>query len=290
MPRQRQAVLLGVGAIAVLAIGVLSLPPRPPSVAPATLVTIQPAMWPNAYVVRPGDQAVGIGQLVARPDEPTRLCTGLDGVLGSSSAQYRCSPLSIAVRDVDVRALAGFRVFKGATYVNAVVRGKWDGTALSVDGIGGEAPSLPASTPLSCEFWVPGGVDSDPGSPDDEAAYRRLQSIVDGDTAAYAGSWLSTEGKRAVVVATTNDLVSTGNLLRRQFPFELCLVHVAFSMQVLSALADNLPTPAGQFWLADIDVQRNRVLVRVPTLDSTAVAAVSGQPAAELVPLLLRAN
>ncbi len=286
----RYKLVLGAAVISLagVAVALVSTPPRP-SVSPTVRQTIAPgAVWPEGFVVRPGDRAVGVGQLVARNGEATLLCTGLDGLLDKAGAQYRCSQLSVEVRGVDLPTIGQVRKLAGASIIDDVVlHGIWNGQSLTVDAVGGVAVRLPASPSLSCEFEVPGAASEDPWAGDTEAAYQRLKAEVDANPTAYAGIWVANGPQRAIVVATTQDLVSTGVALRRLFPFALCVVRVRFSMAELSSVAENLPRPAGAWWRVEIDVSRNRALVRVPVLTDEVVRALVDQPAVEVLPILM---
>lgn len=282
--RQARAMIACLAALMLVVVAVAAWPRELPIV-PATKGSLPPQkVWPTDFVVEPGDRVVGVGQLVDPDGQPPRLCTGLDVIW---SATYHCTSLSVIVSGVDVASLPGVRRSNGATYVDAVVHGGWDGGTLRVDQVGGPALTFPVSPELDCEYTVPGAI-GDPQAGGQEGPYRQLQSIIDGDPTTYAGIWRSNSGGPALVVATTKDLVLAGALLRASFPFALCLVHVTYSMSDLNAMAARLRLPSGVAWRPEVDVRRNRVLVRVPVLAASTVQAAGGQAGIELVPLVFK--
>jgi hypothetical protein len=288
---QRQLLLLAASAAAVaLVLAGLSIGTRR---APQSTATPQSTgsggVWPDDFVLAPGQHAVGVGQLVARAGEPTRLCTGQDIIEASRGAQYRCSPDSVELRGVDVGSMAGAHLDSGALVVDsAVIRGVWDGQVLAVESVGGESPALPLAPELTCQAEVPGASPEGSQGLETEAAYGRLQSEVLGDPDVYGGEWVSSvAGRQVMMVGTTESVAAAEERLRQVFPFALCVVPVMYPASELERIADALRSPDGT-WQPEISVERNRVLVRIPVLDANAVGELARFPGAEALPLLVR--
>jgi hypothetical protein len=280
--RRRVLLLLGaaVGVALLIATG-----PLASVTAPAP--TRAGDLWPEDFVLHPGDRAVGTGQLVARVGEPVRLCGGNQIIPLNRGGQYRCSADSVELVGVDVGSMSAARPLKDALVVDhAVVRGVWDGRVLKVDSVGGAPPALPLPSPLTCQYNVPGAVREGPQTLATEADYRRLQTEVETAPQVYGGMWVGQGASRIAVVATTGDLVTSGLHLRDIFPYPLCLVLVRHPTAELERIATALRRPEG-LWQPEVWVEGNRVLVHIPVLDSDAMETLVEFSVAEPRPLLI---
>ena len=242
------------------------------------------SIWPSDFVVQPGDPAVGQGQLVESPGEPTRLCAGEIIIPLSKTAKYRCTPLNIEVRGVDIRAVGGVHEYIGALVVdNVVVRGIWDGVSLHVSEVGGAFPTLPGAPELTCIEEVPGAVPEGLPRPETEAAYKALEFEISSHADTYGGQWLATLRDREVmVVAALGDLTDATARVRAIFPFALCVVPAEFSLDELERIKSELRANDGASQ-PELALTRNRVLMRVRVLDLTVGELLSVIPPAETV-------
>ena len=239
-------------------------------------------------VVHPGERVVARGTMVATPGEPVVLCRPLDSVplvepLGSS-IRLACSQVEVRLFGIEAGTVPGAHT-EGQTIVapKLVVHGVWNGTGIDVESIGGSGPNGdPQPREIGCNTPADGAA-AEEGSPlEIEAAYARLQTEIDADSATFAGLWVSAVGgERLTVVAAVSDPAAAATRIRGVFPYAFCVVQAEYSWSELEAAFAALNDYDPEIWPS-----ANRVVVHLPVLDAATSARIGQHPSAFVQPLV----
>ena len=213
-----------------------------------------------------GSTVTGTGYLIENADgRQVQLCLGGSRLVGPPS----CSVVAIPVEGVRWNAVPGATRDDGVWYATHVtVRGTWSGSKITLGSV--SAAPLPGSlppVPNSCirDLRKTSGI----ASPNSEAALMPLDAEVFDDPDRYAGAWraeaASSEGLGPMVVEVVGKPSAVEPMLRRLYPYPLCLVGAKLSETELNSTL-NLLGRATQDWRADVDYPSNRVIVSVAML------------------------
>lgn len=267
--RRRLAALVLASLAAVLVVGVgsqlLTNAPIP-----------EPSAGPPEAIVRPGDTVVAFGTVVVLPDGDVVLC-GSGGSLARAGAAQACGASDVPLLGVDADAIPGLELIGPNRVAQEItVRGTWTADGLAVSGV---APGGQPIDPWNPANPCPGqsGMQPDAMPLDYEAAGARLQELVEAAPARFGGLWLADgeDGSSVLVLGVVGPPRAVRAEIAEVFPFPLCLVSVARSMEVLrrSQAALQAINPG---WSVSTEYSINRVFVLVPVLTEAVWTEMSG--------------
>lgn len=251
----------------------------------------EPRTGGGTEAVRPGDRVEAHGTFVAAPGGSPVICRPLDSLDTGAEARTppTCSPISVRIEGVDVRSLLTWGETRAGTFFVDSVRitGSWTGEAIVVDAIEpvpieSDYGTIPCDPPPT--GWPPG-----PTSPlETEDATASLADAVQGDPARFSGYWGvtdpsgGTDGRAldVLVVGVRGDMDAARGDLEAVYPYALCLVSVRFSESELEKAARDLARDRASelTWAPRVDVELNRVRVRIKIVDDSWAALLAERP------------
>jgi hypothetical protein len=231
----------------------------------------------GALVVRPGDEVTATGKLLASSQGTLYLCpTGHAATLtqGGVPSEPGCigAPL-VLVRGAD-----------GDTWdaKYAILHGSWDGEALQATLVtAAPAPGAQVPPPVPCPTpaagW-PGNASAGAGESAATTLGREIQerpeTYVGSWVAAIAGEFTDPIASRVVVVGTVEDPTAITTRLEKIYPYNLCVIHVAYSAHDLQPVLGQI-SAVGRDWLARIEPAVDRVVVTTTALDALGAEALA---------------
>jgi len=253
-----------------------------------------PANGAPPAVTLAGDRVQGTGIVVIDPSGQARLCipegVRLRNYPPGAEPPPTCSPIAVPLQGLDPSRLPGRRERDGVVYSGRVtVKGVWTGDVVVVETVAEAEPDQQQAAPLSClepaEGWPRLPADGDL-----EAALARVAEIVAEAPDVYAGYWTvpSPDGKtRVLVVGTVRSVDDARAAVASAYPYGTCVVAAKFSLRELQDAADALARP-DRTWQTELDLELNRVRVRMAVVDEDARRTLVSYPQASAVPLIAR--
>lgn len=222
-------------------------------------------------VVQYGDDVAASGYIVQKSPDNTAICLPLGQRLGGEARPPTCSSVAVPLVGLDPAGVPGWSVLRGVGFAPWVtVHGTWttDGVRVATVSIREPSSALPVPTP--CATPSGGWPAAVPTTLQGEAAVGQLNAIAFGDTANYAGAWLSVtaESRSVMVVGTINDPAKVSAELSSLYPYALCVVRTDHSLAELQGAQEKLAKDDAT--QTDLDYARNRVRVVVSVLDKAA--------------------
>jgi len=169
------------------------------------------------------------------------------------------------------------------------VKGVWTGDVVVVETVAEAEPDQQLPTKLSC-VEPAGGWPQLPSDGDLEAALARVAEIVAEAPDMYAGYWTvpSPDGKtRVLVIGTVGSEDDARAAVASAYPYGTCVVAAKYNLRELQDAADALARP-DRAWQTELDLELNRVRVRMAMVDDDVRRALVAYPQASAVPLIAR--
>jgi hypothetical protein len=283
----------------------LASAPKPTAEATIAPSSLAPSPSASEYLVVDGDAVQADGFVAGSDERGLRICKSiggpqlLPGQVEPSTAPGEgplCPPLSVPLANISVADLPSWVPLSwGGRSEYVSLTGTWSDGRFVVARITESNRPIETDPPLPDDCVTPeGGWPGDiPNNTDGEAALRMLSEELSRDANTYLNYWRADlvpsnpDAEKVTVVGTVDDPASVTPQLRSLFPYNLCVMNVAFPNATLESVSRRLTENDGT-WRTSIDVALDRVVVRLGIVDANALARIGDDVSVVTIEPLVR--